>query len=410
MDRQNKTGALWGIGISFLLIAAGFLILWFYIKDLNTKEHSYVIDQLSGQESDRGVFLSLGTTKRWEDQNMAEGYAFGTQYDGVILNGQGYALENWTLVIRLDEFGILDSFWNGDFVLDEENGTITVTPMDYNRVIKAGDQTTIGFVLKSRRIFEFDHMELHGYLHVTLWEHPLFGALMTLLFLWMVMSAFFFGMQLRLRKYAKQREKDGEIIIQCMNTFAGLIDAKDPYTNGHSHRVALYSAEIARRMRVPQEDIRTCYYIAMMHDCGKIGIPDAILGKPGKLTEEEREVIKSHTTTGAKILENFTAISGIQDGAHYHHERYDGKGYPEGLKGEEIPLIARIICVADSYDAMSSNRCYRPRLTEETILNELKEHAGTQFDPAIVKYMIAMIEDGFVDPILAQSRAEKEAV
>lgn len=145
------------------------------------------------------------------------------------------------------------------------------------------------------------------------------------------------------------------------------------------------------------DEINTLYYIALMHDCGKVGIPDAILRKPGELTANERELIQSHTTMGGNILRKFTAIDGIKNGALYHHERFDGHGYPEGLKGDNIPLCARIICIADSYDAMSSKRCYRKPLQRDEILSELTENAGKQFDPSIVTYMIDMIQDGFVN-------------
>ena len=201
---------------------------------------------------------------------------------------------------------------------------------------------------------------------------------------------------LRTAKYLKRQKRDAQIIIQSMNTFVNMIDAKDTYTQGHSARVAIYSREIARRMKFSEDEINTLYYIALMHDCGKIGIPDAVLKKPEKLTDSEWSLVKSHTQLGSKVLENFTAIDGIRDGALYHHEGYDGTGYPEGLKGEDIPLYARIICVADSYDAMNSNRCYRGHLEQDSILEELNANAGTQFDPTIVKHMIAMISDGFV--------------
>ena len=183
-----------------------------------------------------------------------------------------------------------------------------------------------------------------------------------------------------------------------MNTFAGLIDSQDPYTSGHSTRVAIYSSEISRRMGMSEDEVQTMYYIALMHDCGKIGIPDYILTKPGKLTDGERKIIQSHTVVGGSVLEHFTAIPEIRLGALYHHERYDGNGYPEGLKRDAIPLCARIICVADSYDAMSSKRCYRASLPKEAILKELRDNAGEQFDPKIVQYMIDMIQDGFTDP------------
>lgn len=133
-----------------------------------------------------------------------------------------------------------------------------------------------------------------------------------------------------------------------------------------------------------------------MHDCGKISVPVNILLKPGKLTDEEYEVIKSHTIYGEKMLRDFSSIEGIDLGALYHHERYDGKGYPHGLSGENIPLIARIICVADSLDAMNSNRCYRPRLTREVILEELENNKGKQFDPEVVEHLIKLIKQNII--------------
>ena len=133
-----------------------------------------------------------------------------------------------------------------------------------------------------------------------------------------------------------------------------------------------------------------------MHDIGKIGVPDSILNKPGKLTEEEMDIIRNHVNVGGEILKDFTALNGIADGAKYHHERCDGKGYCMGLSKEEIPRVARIIGVADSYDAMASDRCYRKALSEDVIVDELKKCSGTQFDPEVVPHMLAMIEEGIV--------------
>ena len=130
-----------------------------------------------------------------------------------------------------------------------------------------------------------------------------------------------------------------------------------------------------------------------MHDCGKMGIADSILLKPARLTDEEMEILKQHTIYGGDILQGMTTIKGIREAALYHHERYDGKGYPEGLAGDEIPFYARLICVADSYDAMSSDRCYRKGLPKDIILEELKKNSGKQFDPDIVIHMIHMLEN-----------------
>lgn len=192
----------------------------------------------------------------------------------------------------------------------------------------------------------------------------------------------------------KKREKEYKgIIVQGLETLARTIDAKDKYTNGHSMRVAYYSRELAKRMGMSEDEQEKVYYIALLHDIGKIGIPDAILNKPSRLTEEEFAVIKTHPLIGGEILKDFTALEGSSDGASYHHERYDGKGYGKQLAGDEIPLVARIIGVADAYDAMSSDRCYRNALDSKTVIEELKSGAGTQFDPQIVPFMLNMISD-----------------
>ena len=135
-------------------------------------------------------------------------------------------------------------------------------------------------------------------------------------------------------------------------------------------------------------------YMALLHDCGKIGVPDSILGKPGKLTNEEFEIIKSHAVRGGEILSSFKSLEDADEGALYHHERYDGKGYPEGRAGEDIPLIARMICVADSFDAMNTNRVYRKMLTKERILSELENNKGLQFDPKMADIMLGLLKSG----------------
>ena len=202
------------------------------------------------------------------------------------------------------------------------------------------------------------------------------------------------GMCRKVDVLRKKQKQYHDIVNQSLETFAHAIDAKDQNTNGHSQRVAIYSAEIAKRMGMSDEEQEQIYYMGMLHDIGKIGIPDAILKKPGKLTEEEMQIIRNHPTIGGEILKDFIAIQGISDGARYHHERYDGNGYNEGLKGEEIPLAARIICVADSYDTMSSKRVYKELHEENYILSELDQCSGKQFDPQIVPFMIEMIKDG----------------
>jgi putative nucleotidyltransferase with HDIG domain len=189
----------------------------------------------------------------------------------------------------------------------------------------------------------------------------------------------------------QKRIKSERMSFQMMTALAGTIDAKDPYTNGHSSRVSMYAREIAKRAGYDEAFQQNIYFVALLHDIGKIGIPDNILGKTGKLTDEEYEIIKLHTTIGAEILSEITEIPKVAVGAKYHHERFDGNGYPDGLSGTDIPLVARIICVADAYDAMSSDRSYRKALSQETILKEIDKGRGTQFDPKFSDIMEDLI-------------------
>lgn len=180
-------------------------------------------------------------------------------------------------------------------------------------------------------------------------------------------------------------------------TIAQAVDAKDERTSQHSVRVSEYSVMIAGRLGFSEESCEELRKMAMLHDIGKIGIPDCVLNKPARLTDEEYEIMKSHVERGAEILKNFTLIDHVAEGALYHHERYDGKGYVHGLKGEEIPLNARIIGIADAFDAMTANRVYRKKLELEHVVEELKKGSGTQFDPKLVEIMLDLIQDGTID-------------
>lgn len=191
----------------------------------------------------------------------------------------------------------------------------------------------------------------------------------------------------------KHREQLEEISLQLMQTLSTTIEAKDEYTRGHSYRVAEYSALIARELNWDEDEIRNLKNAAYLHDIGKIGIPDNILNKPVKLTDEELGVIKEHTVIGAEILKNITLIDHVKEAARSHHERYDGRGYPDGLKGEEIPLYARIIVVADSFDAMKSRRIYRSPLDDQVVYNEIFQNRGTQFDPELADIFLKLLDE-----------------
>lgn len=200
-------------------------------------------------------------------------------------------------------------------------------------------------------------------------------------------------LKIQTEKMEERRNQVEKLSDEVMRTLANAIDAKDPYTNGHSIRVAKYSKEIAKRAGKTEEEQKMIYQMALLHDIGKIGVPDGIINKDSKLTEEEFAVIRKHPAIGSDILRTIREIPEIMIGARWHHERYDGRGYPDGLVGEEIPEIARIISVADAYDAMTSKRSYRNILSQEVVRGEILRGKGTQFDPMFADIMIGMIDE-----------------
>lgn len=180
---------------------------------------------------------------------------------------------------------------------------------------------------------------------------------------------------------------------QLIDVLCSTVEAKDQYTRGHSQRVAQYAREIMYRMGGDEKVLQEVYYIGLLHDVGKISIDDSIINKKGRLTEEEYEQIKLHTVAGYQILKHVDVIPDLAIGARWHHERYDGTGYPNGLAGDNIPLIARIISVADAYDAMTSNRSYHKIMPQSVVREEISRGMGRQFDPAIARIMLEMIDE-----------------
>lgn len=193
--------------------------------------------------------------------------------------------------------------------------------------------------------------------------------------------------------YKEEKEKEHVMFEQTAEALATAIDAKDEYTHGHSARVANYSLKIARAAGMSEDECDDVYFAALLHDVGKIGVDEAIINKEGKLTDEEFAQIKLHPVYGNNILSSIKQSPYLSIGAHYHHERYDGKGYPEGLAGEDIPELARIIAVADAYDAMTSKRSYRDPIPQQKVREELVKGAGKQFDRRFAEIMVGLIDD-----------------
>lgn len=217
------------------------------------------------------------------------------------------------------------------------------------------------------------------------------------------------------REYLEERlnEKSAQIeqvTLQVITTVMSTLDARDAYTQGHSARVAAYSGAIAKKLGLSRDQIQNIRYAALLHDIGKVGIPDAILNKPTAHTPKEQEIIRTHATIGRDILKDIIAIPEAAEVAGSHHEHWDGNGYPNGISGTEIPLAARIVCVADTYDAMTTDRIYRKRLPEVMVKTEIKKQIGHQFDPDIAQALLELLEEGFEPDEMLSGEMTSDAI
>ena len=192
----------------------------------------------------------------------------------------------------------------------------------------------------------------------------------------------------------KAAHENNLLFINSVRMLAAAIDAKDPYTRGHSERVGRYSIAIGKNLALPERDMRNLRISALLHDVGKIGIDDRILRKPGALNDDEFEVMKQHPAKGAAIMSGVAQLIDIIPGMKYHHEKWSGGGYPDGLQGEQIPMQARIVAIADTFDAMTTNRPYQKAMELAYVVEKIKSFAGTRFDPRVVDAFVQAVKRG----------------
>ena len=386
MDEQQKHKMRISVSIAIgSILVALMVVLVFYNN--NIKKREYTVNS-QNEEPEGGVILEHDVSKSWVEVGRLN---IGSEYDFIIKNGTHTDIHDWFVTIHMSSPYEIDSSWNGEFTTD--GSYILIYPKEYNFEVKAGDQQTFGFIAHTERDAEILSYEIIYHREVHLLANPLFWLIIAMMIVLLVVNIVDLYYLHKFDMLQKSHDENRQVLEQSFNTFAKIIDAKDSYTKGHSMRVAIYSRLIAAEMGMSKEEQDRIYLIGMMHDIGKIGVTDVILNKPGHLTNYERDVIQTHVDVGGEILRDFTSIPDIADGARYHHERWDGNGYSGHLKGSEIPVIARIICVADSFDAMSSERCYRKSLSMDQIKGELKSCSGKQFDPEIVPYMIKLINE-----------------
>ena len=380
---------------TLVALAIAFSVLTLKVShDANTP-FTTSIDASLPQESSNYIINTI-ISKYWVNNEGTDAESYGAQYDTTIRNNTDYDIIDWKIEIDVPDKEELkiDSYWNGMY--EYKDGKLIFTAGDKVDPIPAGQDISFGAVIITDGMMKLDKYSFTGCKDKPITHYVTFWVIMVLFIVWCTSVVAYILYRIREASYEQNERNKENIIAQAMNTFANLVDAKDRYTKGHSTRVAYYTQKLAEKMGLHESEVRTLGYIALMHDCGKIGIPDNILTKPARLTPEEFAIMQSHTTYGGEALQDFTSIPGIVEGALYHHERYDGKGYPKKLKGDNIPLYARIICVADALDAMNSDRCYRSHLRPDMIKQELKNNAGTQFDPDIVECALELIEDAVI--------------
>ena len=452
MSKRRPKVVAFLFAVMFIVIGAGFILSVLKTNAYNSEVHQ---NSLTGEglfriDDDQNADVSVRAEPRgstwtkcidYKNEGLTDHNYQAYTYDFYLSNNTGDEISDYSLKFTFDRDVFLSMAWNGSFEIHQkmQGGEYVATvpdlrefkPDDYNFDTVTVDGDTL-IHMKSGDYFVYipstsenaveipvkpyegvtpgiimyipvnediagSVLDISYTFHRQLKSEPFFWVAVAGLGVWIVALLIFSITEAQYKKYRKLHDHDNEIIKESIETFTGFIDAKDPYTNGHSNRVAQYTKLIAEAMGYEGEELNRIYYVALLHDCGKIGVPDSILGKPGRLTDEEFQVIKSHTTMGSEILSHFKSLNNVNEGARYHHERYDGKGYPEGKKGEDIPLIARMICVADSFDAMNSNRVYRKKLTKEDIINEIEKNKGTQFDPKIADIFLKLIKSGKID-------------
>ena len=299
---------------------------------------------------------------------------------GIVVNADGFIVAHRDRAQNGQNFsevygqGILDRIVQADYdrfdaMLDDERCTLFV-----HRIM---DQWIAVIVVGNTELFESIYSQLTV------------NILVSLVIFWLISFFYYFGYRIEQHNSKKIEEMN----VQVVSALAEAVDAKDAYTNGHSSRVARYAKMIADRVGYSAAEQNEIYMMGLLHDVGKIGVPDEVITKPGKLTEEEYEIIKQHPVIGSRILESIKERPTLATGARWHHERYGGGGYPEGISGEAIPEAARIIAVADAYDAMTSRRSYRDIMPQEKVRKEIEDGAGTQFDPRFARAMLGLIDE-----------------
>lgn len=433
------------IKFSLFAIIFFFLIFLFYFFVLSDKTKKM-------NKESSSLYFNISPT---EDNNVWKliipnhPLMHGTIYNSKIINRSSHNITSWKIIFKITKPVYLTNCWNGSIEIHQKiegkkyiQSAIQLKNKDYHELKKLnvkkfcapkkplliylnpGDvliyypdseyseknipafsggeyyNTDIGFIFHKNDTeplnMDFDFANAYITYHLENYiADNIFAYILGILFIFWLFFLFY-NIRIKLLEVSrlKEYEHDKRTIDQIMTVFTKLIDAKDIYTGGHSERVALYSRMIAKEAGRSEEFCQKVFYCGLLHDSGKISIGDDLLSKTSSLTEEEFITTRTHTIKGYELLKSLSSIPEACQAALYHHERFNGTGYPEHLSGNFIPEVARIVAVADSYDTMNSERYYRKGLSKEKILLEFTNNSGTQFDPEFVNAFINLVKKG----------------
>ncbi|MCR5747385.1 MAG: HD domain-containing protein [Lachnospiraceae bacterium] len=384
---RNKTRLQYFLIILFFFVLFGALFIYY----INLRNNVFELKGVVNEYGNNGLRIIGNRSKEWREGGSTR-FSRGMEYDFIVSNPTQSDIYDWSATVQFASDFDIDSSWNGKY--EKTDLGFKIIPDKKSAKVESGEEQTFGLVMFADSDQAPKEYVLYYKIDAKMTDSPFFWVIV-------IVAGFTLSMfvsdEINSFKYRKIREKNEEIegiLQESFETFAHIIDAKDSYTEGHSIRVAEYSKLIAEEMGYSPDEQDRVYRIAMLHDIGKIGVTDLILKKPGRLDENEYDLIKTHVDIGGEILKDFKSLKGISEGAKYHHERWDGRGYSERLSGMQIPEIARIICVADSFDAMTSPRVYRKALPIEFARQEILRCAGRQFDPDIAVIMVLLIDQG----------------
>ncbi len=395
---KSKIKSFNSIIIAILIIVisvVGLALSTITIQNSNHTQKVYDVNSLDSKESDQ-IYVKMeipnkesGEKNQWKQTASL----WGAQYDIYLTNNTYSILEDYSVQMTSGSELIIDSSWNGKYMLSTDKKTITMEGIAEadNQEIKPGQTVKFGMVLHTPLPLKSADFKIIGYYEQQPFNSPFFilsGIALIAGILVLIISVIIYS--LINRQFAKTDEKVDNLLF----LLAKLIDSGDSYTKKHSVNVADISRKIAGELGLSAAAQNNIYYDAILHDIGMLSVSHSILQKESPLTQSEVDEIKKHTSKGSDYIQGYEDIPNLTEAVLYHHEHFDGSGYPMGLKSSQIPLVARIIAVADAYDAMSNDRAYREKLPIEKIISEFENNAGTQFDPKITRIAVNLIKSG----------------